>query len=335
MQEDKALSEIRQVNNASTDDPLGIHKKVRPGETAIGAILFFCGFVSIFTTIGIVLTLGSQAIRLFTVEQCVEGGGLSGGQTCTNVSIIEFLTGTEWLPSALDFGVLPLVLSTIIVSITAMGVAIPLGLGAAIYLSEYATSRTRRILKPILEVLAGIPTVVYGFFALTFMTPILRDIFGQDTVSFYNMASAGVVMGVMILPLVASMSEDALSAVPDSLRQGSLGLGSTKLETTLRVVLPAALSGIIAAMIIAVSRAVGETMIVAIAAGAGPQFTIIPFDFAETMTGHIARISGGDISYNSVDYNSLFAIGLLLFFMTLSLNLLGRYLVRRFREEYE
>ncbi len=331
MQEDKALSDA----HSAKSDLLGIHKKVRIGETAIGAILFFCGFVSIFTTLGIVLTLGSQAIRLFTVEQCTEGGGFSGGEVCTNVSITEFLTGTEWLPSAFNFGVLPLVLSTVIVSVTAMSVAIPLGLGAAIYLSEYATERTRRILKPILEVLAGIPTVVYGFFALTFMTPILRDIFGQDTVSFYNMASAGFVMGIMILPLVASMSEDALSAVPDSLRQGSLGLGSTKLETTLRVVLPAALSGITAAMIIAVSRAVGETMIVAIAAGAGPQFTIIPFEFAETMTGHIARISGGDISYDSVDYNSLFAIGFLLFFMTLSLNLLGRYLVRRFREEYE
>jgi phosphate transport system permease protein len=193
----------------------------------------------------------------------------------------------------------------------------------------------RSIIKPVLEVLSGIPTVVYGYFALTFMTPLLRSIFGQNVVDIYNTASAGIVMGILILPLVSSMSEDALHAVPQSLRQAAYGLGATKLETAVRVVVPAAFSGIAAAFIVAVSRAVGETMIVAIAAGAGPAFTFNPFQAAETMTGHIVRISGGDLSYDSIDYNSIFAIGLLLFLMTLSLNIISQRVVRRFREVYE
>jgi phosphate transport system permease protein len=186
-----------------------------------------------------------------------------------------------------------------------------------------------------MEVLAGVPTVVYGYFALTFMTPLLRAIFGIETVEIYNTASAGIVIGILIIPLVSSMSEDALSAVPRSLREAAYGLGATKLETAVKVVLPAALSGITAAFIVAASRAIGETMIVAIAAGAGPAFTMNPFKAAETMTGHIVRISGGDLSYDSLDYNSLFAIGLLLFFMTLGLNVLSQQIVRRFREVYE
>jgi phosphate transport system permease protein len=217
----------------------------------------------------------------------------------------------------------------------AMLIALPLGLGAAIYLSEYATSRTRSILKPILEILAGIPTVVYGYFALTAMTPILRAIFGTGNVSIYNTLSAGLVMGIMILPLVSSMSEDALTAVPGSLREAAYGLGATRLETAMKVVVPAALSGIIAAFILAVSRAVGETMIVAIAAGSGPAFTINPFQSAETLTGYIARISGGDVAYDTPDYNSIFAIGLLLFLITLTLNTVSRRLVARYREVYE
>ena len=187
----------------------------------------------------------------------------------------------------------------------------PLGLGVAIYLSEYASERVRGVLKPILEVLAGIPTVVYGYFALTFMTPLLRMIFGDDIVQIYNTASAGIVIGILILPLVTSMSEDALSSVPRALREGAYALGATKLETAVRVIVPAAFSGIAAAFIVAISRAIGETMIVAIAAGAGSAFTFNPFEAAETMTGHIVRISSGDISYDSIDYNSLFAIGLL------------------------
>jgi phosphate transport system permease protein len=205
----------------------------------------------------------------------------------------------------------------------------------AIYLSEYATLRVRNTLKPILEILAGIPTVVYGYFALTFMTPLHRAIFGDDVVQIYNTASAGIVIGILILPLVSSMGEDALSAVPRSLREAAYGLGATKLETSLKVVVPAAISGIAAAFIVAISRAVGETMVVALAAGAGPNFTFNPFEAAETMTGHIARISGGDLSYDSVDYNSIFAIGLMLFLITLILNIISGYLVAYFREEYE
>jgi phosphate transport system permease protein len=193
----------------------------------------------------------------------------------------------------------------------------------------------RSILKPILEVLAGIPTIVYGFFALTFMTPLLRDIFGKDVVQIYNTASAGLVMGILILPLISSMTEDALSAVPRSLREAAYGMGATKLEVAVQIVVPAALSGIAAAIIIGISRAIGETMIVAVAAGSGPNFTFNPFQGAETITGHIVRISGGDLSYDSVDYNSIFVLGLLLFFITLTLNIISQQIVRRFREVYE
>jgi phosphate transport system permease protein len=251
------------------------------------------------------------------------------------VSIIEFLTGTKWNPQIGQFGIWPLVTATLMTSVSAMLVALPLGLSVAIYLSEYASERSRSILKPILEILAGIPTVVYGYFALTFMTPLLRSFFGSDVVEIYNTASAGIVIGILIFPYVSSMSEDALHAVPRSLREASFGLGATKLETAIWVVVPAALSGITAAFIVAISRAIGETMIVAIAAGAGPTFTLNPFMPAETMTGHIVRISGGDISYNSIDYNSIFSIGLMLFFITLALNIISQRIVRKFREVYE
>jgi phosphate transport system permease protein len=216
-----------------------------------------------------------------------------------------------------------------------MLIALPLGLAVAIFLSEYASPRLRNSLKPILEVLAGIPTVVYGFFALTFMTPLLRQVFGVDVVNIYNTASAGLVMGILILPLVASMCEDALTAVPVSLREAAYGLGATRFETAIQVVLPSAISGIAAAIILAISRAVGETMIVAMAAGAGPNFTFNPFKAAETMTGHIVRISGGDLSYDTIDYNSLFAIAILLFFITLLLNLASQRIVRKFRRKVE
>jgi phosphate transport system permease protein len=251
------------------------------------------------------------------------------------VSLVEFFTGTKWNPQIGQFGIWPLVTATLMTSAIAMIVALPLGLSAAIYLSEYASPRARSILKPILEILSGIPTVVYGYFALTFMTPLLRRIFGMETVQIYNTASAGIVIGILILPLVSSMSEDALSAVPRALREAAYGMGATRWETAVKVVVPAALSGITAAFIVSISRAIGETMIVAIAAGAGPNFTINPFDSAETMTGHIVRISGGDISYDSIDYNSIFAIGLVLFVITLSLNIVSQRIVRRFREVYE
>jgi len=251
------------------------------------------------------------------------------------VTLKEFFTNTKWNPQIGEFGILPLINATLMTSLSAMLVALPLGLSVAIYLSEYASDRARSILKPTLEVLAGIPTVVYGYFALTFMTPLLRSILGRDIVEIYNTGSAGIVIGILILPLVSSMSEDALNAVPRSLREAAYSLGATRLETAIKVVVPAAFSGIAAAFIIAISRAIGETMIVAIAAGAGSDFTFNPFEAAETMTGHIVRISGGDLSYLSIDYNSIFAIGLVLFFITLTLNIISQRVVRRFREVYE
>ena len=253
----------------------------------------------------------------------------------TRVSLVEFFTGTQWAPQIGKFGMLPLLNATLIVTAIAMIVALPLGLGIAIYLSEYASDRARRLLKPTLEILAGVPTVVYGYFALTLVTPLLRAIFGKDVVEVYNMASAGIVIGILVIPLVSSMSEDALSAVPQSLRHAAYALGATKLETALQVVVPAAFSGIAAAFIVAISRAIGETMIVALAAGAGPNFTFNPFEAAETITGHIVRISSGDLSYDSIDYNSIFALGLVLFFMTLTLNIISQRVVRKFRQVYD
>jgi phosphate transport system permease protein len=250
------------------------------------------------------------------------------------VSLLKFFTEGKWAPQIGNFGVLPLLTATLRVAVIAMIVSVPLGMATAIYLSEYASSRVRSILKPVLELLAGIPTVVYGYFALTFMTPLLRSIFGTDTVEIYNVASAGIVVGILIIPTISSISEDSLRAVPNSLREASYGLGATRLETIFKVLIPGALSGITAAMILGVSRAVGETMIVLIAAGAGPALTADNFQAAETMAGHIARISTGDLSYGSIDYNSVFAIGLTLFVMTLFLNLISTLITRRFREVY-
>ena len=292
----------------------------RIGETIIQGLLFFSGVVSIFTTVGIVYELGKEALLFFQMPE---------------VNIIQSLTTTTWQPHTGKFGIWPLVTSTLLTTTIAMSIAIPLGLAVAIYLSEYATPKARNILKPILEVLAGVPTIVYGYFALMFMTPLLRSIFGKDVVEIYNTASAGLVMGILILPLITSMTEDSLSAVPRSLREAAYGMGGTRLEVALQVVLPAALSGIAAAVIIGISRAIGETMIVAVAAGAGPKFTLNPFQGAETITGHIVRISGGDLSYDSIDYNSIFALGLLLFLITLTLNIISQRIVSRFREVYE
>jgi phosphate ABC transporter membrane protein len=303
-----------------TEVPVALRRRRRPAEALIQAFLFFCGAVSILTTLGIVFVLTRESLLFFGAPE---------------VNLWEFFTGTSWIPSVGEFGILPLVNATMMTTTFAMLVALPLGLAVAIYLSEYASTAVRNVIKPVLEVLAGIPTVVYGYFALTFMTPILRSIFGRDVVDIFNTASAGLVMGILILPLVSSMSEDAFSAVPRSLREAAYALGATRLETAVRVVLPSALSGITAAVILAISRAVGETMIVAISAGNGPAFTFNPFKSAETMTGHIVRISGGDLSYDSIDYDSIFAIGLVLFGMTLALNLISRAIMQRFREVYE
>ncbi len=251
------------------------------------------------------------------------------------VTLLEFLTGTRWQPQIGFFGIWPLLNATMMITTIAVIVAVPIGLGTAVYLSEYASERARSILKPTLEILAGIPTVVLGYFALTFMTPLLRSLLGNDTVQIYNQFSAGLVVGFMIVPLISTVSEDALRAVPRSLKEASLGLGATRFETAVRVLLPAALSGIIAAFILAGSRAFGETMIVAIAAGAGPNFTFNPFEAAETITGHITRISTGDLSYGSMDYKSLFSLGLVLFLVTLMLNIISNYITERFREVYQ
>ncbi|MFW6097193.1 MAG: phosphate ABC transporter permease subunit PstC [Chloroflexota bacterium] len=297
---------------------------------------------------GDVLQLGEEQMRLtalvgttVTVERGIDGTQAASHRVgpdflrASSVTLTEFLSGTTWSPQIGQFGIWPLVTATVMTSAIAMLVALPLGLASAIYLSEYAGERARSIVKPVLEVLAGVPTVVYGYFALTFMTPLLRAVLGRETVQIFNTASAGIVVGILIIPLVSSMSEDALHAVPRSLREAAYAVGATRLETAVHVVLPAAFSGIAAAFVVAISRAIGETMIVAIAAGAGPKFTFNPFESAETMTGHIVRISGGDLSYNSIDYNSIFAIGLLLFLMTLGLNFMSRRIVNRYREVYE
>ena len=318
--ESQALMRVQAAAKAEQDRNIDLTKRTRIGEKVIEVALFLAGIISIFTTIGIVYVLLKEALLFFGLPE---------------VTLFEFFTSTTWQPAIGNFGIWPLVTATLMVSTIAMLVALPLGLATAIYLSEYASPRTRGIIKPTLEVLSGIPTVVFGYFALTFMTPFLRGIFGQDNIQIFNTASAGIVVGILIIPLVTSLSEDSIHAVPRSLREAAYGLGATKLETAIKVVVPAALSGITAAFVVAISRAVGETMIVAIAAGAGPRFSANPFESAETMTGHIVRISGGDLSYDSIDYNSIFAIGLLLFVMTLILNLISRRIVARFREVYE
>ena len=287
------------------------------------AVLWLCAAVSILTTVGIVVILFEEAYHLFELE---------------NVSLWSFLTGTEWVPfggeDQLRLGVLELVAGTLLVTGIALSVAIPLGLATAIYLSNYAPARVRGLLKPTLEILAGIPTVVLGYFALTFVTPVLRGIFGTGTVAIFNAASAGIVVGIMIVPTIASLSEDAMSAVPRSLREGALGLGASKRLMVLKVVIPAALSGIVASIILGMGRAIGETMIVAIAAGALPNLTVNPFDTIQTMTGYIAQAVGGEAPRGSVTYQSLFGVGATLFVMTLSLNLIAQAFVRRFRERY-
>ncbi|HEY6737709.1 MAG TPA: phosphate ABC transporter permease subunit PstC [Actinopolymorphaceae bacterium] len=291
----------------------------RYGERAIRMVLAAAAGLSVVTTLGIVLALVVPALDFFR-----------------QVPVVDFLTGTRWAPrfSEPSFGVLPLVTSTLWTTLVALAVAIPFGLGAAMYLSEYASARARKVLKPILEILAGIPTVVYGFFALQFVIPFfLGDLLGLEVGSF-SVLGAGLVMGVMILPTVASLSEDAMSAVPLAIRQGSFALGANRMQTTLRVVFPAAMSGIMAAIVLGVSRAVGETMIVAIAAGSQPVMLLDPVQGGQTMTGFIAQAALGDSRVGSLEYNTLFAVGLLLFVMTMLVNLVSIRLVRRFREAY-
>ena len=285
-------------------------------ERVIKFLLTACAYLSIFTTVGIVVVLFEESVRFFL-----------------DVSVLEFLTTTRWAPLEGDFGVLPLVYGTLMATFIAIAVALPIGLLTAIYLSEYAPTRLRQWLKPALEILAGVPTVVYGYFALTFITPFLGDYLFPDIDSF-NAISAGLIMGIMIIPTVASVSEDAIYAVPRSLREGAYALGATKRETATKIVVPAALSGIVAAVILGISRAIGETMIVTIAMGAQANFGGTPLESMQAMTAYIVQVVGGETPRGSVAFGSIFAVGSALFLMTLALNLVSYWFVRRFREIY-
>ena len=287
-------------------------------EGIIHGVLLGSSLVSILTTVGIIAVLIFETIAFFR-----------------DVSLWEFLTDTQWTPLFADkhFGILVLASATFLTSIIALAVAVPVGLLAAIYLSEYAPDRLRAILKPMLEVLAGVPTVVYGYFALLFVTPLLQKVI--PSMAGFNALSAGLVMGVMIIPLVASLSEDALYAVPQTLRDGSFAMGASRAQTVTRVVVPAALSGIVASFILAVSRAIGETMIVAIAAGQSPNLTLDPLVPVATMTAYIVQVSLGDVPTGTLEFRTIFAVGMTLFVMTFALNVLSYRVVTRFRQKYE
>ena len=288
-------------------------------EAPILAFLFLCALVTIVTTVGIVIVLLAEAFQFFR-----------------EVSIVEFLTGTEWTPlfSIKNFGVLPLLSATVLISFLALSIAVPVGLLTAIYLSEYAPDRVRSTVKPVLEVLAGIPTVVYGFFAISFINPtIIRPIFETETL--FTALGAAMAMGVMLIPMMASLSEDAMRAVPTALREAAYGVGSDRFQVSVRVVVPAALSGIVAAALLAFARAVGETMIVTIAAGGISNLSLNPLEAMQTMTAFIMQVSTGDTERGSVEYESIFAVGLMLFVFTLSLNMLAQVVIAKFREVYD
>lgn len=288
------------------------------GEKVIQVLLGLCALVSVLTTLGIVASLLFPALEFFV-----------------EVSPVEFFTGTIWAPlfEPSSFGAVPLLVGTLSVTFWALLVAIPFGLGSAIYLSEYASPRRQAMLKPMLEILAGIPTVVYGYFALTAVTPLLRQIGIQ--VEIFNVLAGGLVMGVMLIPTIASLSEDAMSAVPRDLRDGAYALGADKLQVSTRVIVPAAMSGIIASFVLGVSRAVGETMIVLIAVGQQAKLTLNPLESIETMTAFIGATGNGDLPTGSIEYKTIFAVGLTLFVITLVMNIISIRLVRRYREVYD
>ena len=291
------------------------------GDRVMPKLLLLCALVSVFTTVGIVVSLSTEAFGFFR-----------------EVSLDEFFGSGRWAPliKPQSFGIWPLLAGTMLITAIAAAVALPFGLATAIFLSEYAPSPLRRVLKPILEVLAGIPTVVYGFFALTFVTPhIIRNLPGpfQDAIVF-NALSAGLVVGIMIIPMVASLSEDAMLAVPRSLRDAAYALGATRLEVATRVVVPAALSGIVASFVLAIARAIGETMIVTLAAGATPNLTANPLESIQTMTAYIVQVSQGETPFGTIEYKTIFAVGMMLFIITLAMNVVGQWIVRRFRETY-
>ena len=293
------------------------NRRMHLSDKIVPVLLFLCAAVSVLTTIGIVYTLFSETWSFFS-----------------HVNIADFLFGTRWSPliAPKSFGILPLIGGTLLVTLIACLVAIPIGLASAIYLSEYAPDRVRKIVKPILEVLAGVPTIVYGYFALTFVTPIIREIFPSTGV--FNALSAGIVVGIMIIPMVSSLSEDAMTAVPRSLRHGAYALGATRFEVALKIVVPAALSGIVSSAVLAFSRAIGETMIVTVAAGATPNLTLNPLESIQTMTAYIVQVSLGDTPHGSIEYGTIFAVGMTLFIITFLLNILALWVARRFREEY-
>lgn len=298
-------------------DSRGMGKR-RFEELFVLYILRFSALISIITTIGIISILGINSVPFFR-----------------KVGFIEFFTGLEWTPLFIpqNFGVSPLVNGTFLVAFIAAITALVFGLGSAFYLSEYASRKFRRIIKPFLEILAGIPTVVYGYFALTFVTPVIQFIFPETII--FNALSAGLVMGIMIIPMVSTLSEDAMNAVPSSLREAAYGLGAKKYQVAIKVIFPSAISGIVASFILAISRAIGETMIVSLAAGGKPALTINPLDAIQTMTAYIVTVSQGETPQGSVEYNSIFAVGLLLFFLTLIMNLIGRFIVTKYAQNYE
>ena len=308
------------VGTQAAQQPIDLSRKAgrRWKEEGIKTSLLLCALVSVLTTVGIIATLFQESVAFFQ-----------------QVSPIEFLTGTKWTPllQPTSFGVLPLVCGTLLVAVGAAFIAIPLGLGSAIFLSEYAPGRVRSILKPVLEVLAGIPTVVYGYFALTTITPILKTILSATQV--FNAASAAIVVGIMILPMIASLCEDAFAAVPSSLRQAGYALGATKFEVSTRIVVPGALSGVLASFVLAISRAIGETMAVTLAAGMTAKMTLNPLESIQTMTAYIVSVSLGDTPHGTIEYQTIFAVGLLLFVMTLGMNLLSHKVLKRFREVYD
>lgn len=291
--------------------------KRRLQEWIIEKLLFISTMVSVFTTLAILGVLLFEAVGFFQ-----------------EVSIIEFFTGTQWTPlfQPQHFGVLPLVWGTILVTVIALSVAVPIGLGSAIFLSEYAPDQLRRTVKPILEILAGVPTVVYGYFALTFVTPLLQNVFPEIIV--FNALSAGLVMGIMIIPMISSLSEDAMLAVPQSLREGAYALGARKHEVALRIVIPSAFSGIVASFILAISRAIGETMIVSMAAGSTSKLTLNPLESIQTMTAYITQISLGEAPFGSLEYKTIFSVGLTLFLMVLAVNLIGQWVAKRYWKRY-
>ena len=288
-----------------------------PKERFIKYVLGACALLTILTTVSIALVLLYESINFFG-----------------DVSIVEFFTETRWTPQYTEahHGVWPLLAGTMLVTGIAAIVAIPLGLASAVYISEYASRSVRKWLKPGLELLAGVPTVVYGYFALTFVTPLLQTFI--PGLGIYNALSAGIVVGIMIIPMVASLSEDALQAVPSSLARGAYALGATKIEVVSRILVPGALSGIIASFILAISRAIGETMIVTLAAGATPRLTLDPTDSIQTMTAYIVNVSIGDTPQGTTVYYSLFAVGLLLFLLTLIMNLIANAVIRKYKEDY-